>query len=84
MRTMIGAFTVGKKMLLFGYKRYGVPGAIVSGAIFVAGYVAVRRALSGGANADSLDEALEAELGPTDESDDSDLDDSPDDSSASN
>ncbi|WP_293031669.1 hypothetical protein [Natronococcus sp.] len=76
---MIGAFTVGKKVLLFGYKRYGIPGAIVSGAIFLAGYVAVRRALSGGADAESLDEALEAELGPTDENDDSS-----DDSSASN
>ncbi|MFU8867936.1 hypothetical protein [Natronococcus sp.] len=76
---MIGALTVGKKALLFGYKRYGIPGAIVSGGIFLAGYVAVRRALRGGADADSLDEALEAELGPTDGSDDSS-----DDSSASN
>lgn len=80
---MIGAFTVGKKALLFGYKRYGIPGAILSGGIALAGYVAIRRAIRGGADAESLDEALEAELGPTDGSNDSGVDDSSDDSSAS-
>ncbi|AGB37353.1 hypothetical protein [Natronococcus occultus] len=65
---MIGAFTVGKKALLFGYKRYGIPGAIASGAVFLAGYVAVRRLLSGSANAESLEDVVEDELGTSEAS----------------
>lgn len=60
---MIGAFTVGKKAVTFGYKRYGIPGAIASGGIALAGYVAVRRALQSATNADdaTLDSAIDAE-----------------------
>ncbi|WP_137290110.1 hypothetical protein [Natronorubrum halophilum] len=60
---MIGALTVGKKAVTFGYKRYGIPGAIASGGIALAGYVAVRRALQSATNADSttLDSAIDAE-----------------------
>ncbi|NKE37065.1 hypothetical protein GWG54_14790 [Natronococcus sp. JC468] len=67
---MIGAYTIGKKALLFGYKRYGVPGAILSGGVVLAGYVAVRRLLRGDSNANSLGEALENELEETTTDDD--------------
>lgn len=60
---MIGAFTVGKKAVTFGYKRYGVPGAIASGGIALVGYVAVRRALQAATEADedSLGAAIDAD-----------------------
>ncbi|GAB3664268.1 hypothetical protein [Halopiger thermotolerans] len=59
---MIGAFTVGKKAVKFGYKRYGIPGAIASGGLVLVGYVAVRRALKSQTNADdaTLDSAIDA------------------------
>jgi len=41
---MLGPMTVGKKAASWGYKKYGVPGAVATGAVGVAGYVAVRRA----------------------------------------
>ena len=60
---MIGALSVGKKAVSFGYKRYGVPGAIASGGIVLVGYVAVRRALDAAtdANENSLGAAIDAE-----------------------
>ena len=60
---MIGAFTVGKKAVTFGYKRYGIPGAIASGGLALAGYVAVRRALQSATNGsdDAIDSAIDAE-----------------------
>ena len=60
---MIGAFTVGKKAVTFGYKRYGVPGAIASGGLALAGYVAVRRALQSATSGDEdvLDSAIDAD-----------------------
>ncbi|MXV64255.1 hypothetical protein GS429_19735 [Natronorubrum sp. JWXQ-INN-674] len=60
---MIGALTVGKKAVTFGYKRYGIPGAVASGGIALAGYVAVRRALQSATNADddALDSAIDAD-----------------------
>ncbi|OVE86036.1 hypothetical protein [Natronolimnobius baerhuensis] len=41
---MIG-LTVAKKAATYGYKRYGIPGAVASGAIALAAYIGVRRAL---------------------------------------
>ncbi len=60
---MIGAFTVGKKAVTFGYKRYGIPGAIASGGVALAGYVAVRRALQSLSASDdgSIESAIDAE-----------------------
>ncbi|WP_440765226.1 hypothetical protein [Natronorubrum sp. DTA7] len=49
---MLGALSVGKKAVSFGYKRYGVPGAIASGGAALVGYVAVRRALQAATEAD--------------------------------
>ncbi|WP_247000343.1 hypothetical protein [Halosolutus gelatinilyticus] len=59
---MIGAFTLGKKAVTFGYKRYGIPGAIASGGLALVGYVAVRRALrsASASDGDSIDAALDA------------------------
>ena len=60
---MIGALTVGKKAVSFGYKRYGVPGAVASGGVVLIGYVAVRRALQAATEADedSLGAAIDAQ-----------------------
>ncbi|MFC6719545.1 hypothetical protein ACFQGT_13850 [Natrialbaceae archaeon GCM10025810] len=60
---MFGAYTLGKKAVTFGYKRYGVPGAVASGGVALAGYVIVRRALKSSTNADtdSVTSAIDAE-----------------------
>lgn len=39
---MFGPLTVGKKAASWGYRKYGVPGAVATGIAGVAGYVAVR------------------------------------------
>lgn len=41
----IGPLSVGKKAAKFGYKRYGIPGAVMAGGAGAVGYVAVRRAV---------------------------------------
>lgn len=57
---MIGALTVGKKAVTFGYKRFGIPGAIASGSVALAGYVAVRRALRSISESEDVDAAIDA------------------------
>ncbi|OAQ54690.1 hypothetical protein HTG_03775 [Natrinema mahii] len=57
---MIGAYTIGKKAVTFGYKRYGVPGAIASGGAALAGYLVVRRALQSATSDGSVDSAIDA------------------------
>ncbi|OLZ40184.1 hypothetical protein A6E15_03945 [Natrinema saccharevitans] len=57
---MIGAYTIGKKAVTFGYKRYGVPGAIASGGAALAGYLVVRRALKSSTSDGSVDSAIDA------------------------
>lgn len=59
---MIGALTVGQKAVKFGYKRYGVPGAIAAGGAVLVGYVAVRRALNAAADSDRINESVDVEL----------------------
>lgn len=54
---MIGKYTLGKKAVKFGYKRYGIPGAVASGGVALAGYLVVRRALRSATRADSDDVA---------------------------
>ncbi|TYL36615.1 hypothetical protein CV102_21425 [Natronococcus pandeyae] len=58
---MIGALTVGQKAVKFGYKRYGVPGAIAAGGAVLVGYVAVRRALKTAADSDRINEVVDVE-----------------------
>lgn len=58
---MIGAFTIGKKAVKFGYKRFGIPGAVASGGAALAGYVVVRRALKSSVDSDGVDSAINAE-----------------------
>ena len=60
---MIGALSIGRKAVKFGYKRYGIPGAIASGGIALAGYVAVRRALQSATNddQDAIDSAIDTQ-----------------------
>jgi hypothetical protein len=41
----LGPLTIGKKAAKFGYKRYGIPGAVMAGGAGAIGYVAVRRAV---------------------------------------
>ncbi|QCS41793.1 hypothetical protein [Natrinema versiforme] len=57
---MIGAYTIGKKAVTFGYKRYGVPGAVASGGAALAGYLIVRRALKSSTNDGNVDSAIDA------------------------
>lgn len=57
---MIGAYTIGKKAVTFGYKRYGVPGAVASGGAALAGYLIVRRALKSSTNGGNVDSAIDA------------------------
>jgi hypothetical protein len=58
---MIVPLAVGKKAVRFGYKRYGVPGAIVAGGFVVVGYVAVRRAIEAAKESDRINEAVDVE-----------------------
>jgi len=58
---MIGAYTIGKKAVKFGYKRYGVPGAVATGGAALVGYVAVKRALKSSSNGENVDSAIDAE-----------------------
>ena len=57
---MLGAYTIGKKAVKFGYKRYGVPGAVATGGAALVGYVAVRRALKSSANGENVESAIDA------------------------
>ena len=57
---MIGAYTIGKKAVTFGYKRYGIPGAVASGGAALAGYLIVRRALKSSTNGGNVDSAIDA------------------------
>ncbi len=43
---MMTSLTIARKAMKFGYKRYGVPGAIASGAIAVAGYLYLKKRLT--------------------------------------
>ena len=56
---MIGAYTIGKKAATFGYKRYGIPGAVASGGAALAGYLIVRRALKSSVNSGNAGEAID-------------------------
>lgn len=39
---LFGPLTVGKKAAAWGYRKYGLPGALAAGVVGVAGYLAVR------------------------------------------
>ncbi|QLG63660.1 hypothetical protein [Halorarum salinum] len=56
---MLGAYAVGKKAVKFGYKRYGVPGAVASGGVALAGYLVVRRALRSSTDSEDVDSAID-------------------------
>ena len=67
---MFGPLTVGKKAAKFGYKRYGIPGAVAAGSTGVLGYLVVRRAVksvvkrkdvSGVVDAGTIQSAVEAD-----------------------
>ena len=42
---LIGPLTVGKKAASWGYRKYGLPGAIVAAVVGVWGYLTVRSAV---------------------------------------
>ena len=65
---MFGPLTIGKKAAKFGYKRYGIPGAVAAGSTGIIGYIAVRRAvksvvkrkdISGAVDAETIQSAVE-------------------------
>jgi predicted membrane protein len=45
MEDMVTTLAIAKKALSFGYKRYGVPGALVSALVAVMGYRYLRKKL---------------------------------------
>ncbi|WP_328517182.1 hypothetical protein [Haladaptatus caseinilyticus] len=57
--TMFGPLTVGKKAAKFGYKRFGIPGAVVSGSAGLIGYIAVRRAVKSVVKGKDVDTAID-------------------------
>ncbi|WP_435154099.1 hypothetical protein [Haladaptatus sp. DFWS20] len=57
---MIGPLTIGKKAAKFGYKRYGIPGAVVAGGAGTVGYLAVKRAVKSAVKRESVDSAIDA------------------------
>lgn len=57
---MIGPLTIGKKAAKFGYKRYGIPGAVVAGGAGTVGYLVVRRAVKSAVKGKSVDSAIDA------------------------
>lgn len=59
---MIGAITVGKKAAKYGYRKYGVPGAVVAGAGGVAAVVAVRNVVESRTETDDTDEESPLEV----------------------
>ncbi|WP_435156231.1 hypothetical protein [Haladaptatus sp. DFWS20] len=52
-------YTVGKKALKAGYKRYGIPGAILTGSATALGYVVVRRALKSKTGRRNVESAID-------------------------
>lgn len=54
---MLGPLTIGRKAASWGYRKYGVPGAVATGAAGVAGYVAVRRLVRRAATDDVGDQS---------------------------
>lgn len=70
---MIGAFTAGKKAAQYGYKKYGVKGAVVAGAGGAVGMIAAKKALRSAARS-TAEEVVEDETGdgPTDAADGTD------------
>lgn len=42
---LLGPLTVGKKAAAWGYRKYGLPGAVIAGAVGIGGYLAVRSAI---------------------------------------
>jgi len=54
-------YMLGKKALKAGYKRYGIPGAIVTGSAAALGYVVVRRALKSSTGRENVDSAINAD-----------------------
>ncbi|MCH7659728.1 MAG: hypothetical protein IH933_03825 [Euryarchaeota archaeon] len=46
---MVGVLAIAKKAATFGYKRYGVPGAVASVAVVLGGYY-LKKTLSGSKN----------------------------------
>lgn len=44
---MVATLAIVKKAASFGYKRYGVPGAVASVVVALAGYRILKNALSG-------------------------------------
>ncbi len=52
---MVAVLAIAKKAASFGYKRYGVPGAIASVAVVLVGYRFLKKALSGSKSDDTSD-----------------------------
>lgn len=58
---MVGALAIGKKAVKFGYKRYGLPGAVMAGGVTAIGYIVVKRALRSAVDQDTVTSAINTE-----------------------
>ncbi|ODR81645.1 hypothetical protein BG842_08650 [Haladaptatus sp. W1] len=56
----LGPLTIGKKAAKFGYKRYGIPGAVMAGSAGAVGYIAVRRAVKAAVERKDVSGAIDA------------------------
>lgn len=64
---MLGALSIGKKAAQYGYKKFGVPGAVLAGAGGAAGYAAFKKKTKSAVK-DELDEDDQNDGGrPSDE-----------------
>jgi hypothetical protein len=57
----IGPLSIGKKAAKFGYKRYGIPGAVMAGGAGAVGYVVVRRAVKMAVGRKDVNGAIDAQ-----------------------
>lgn len=57
---MIG-LSLAKRAAKHGYKRYGIPGAIVAGSATAIGYKAVKRALKSATNGERVESAIDVD-----------------------
>lgn len=54
---MVSLLVIVKKAATFGYKKYGVPGAIASSLIVLGGYMYLKKMLQGSGSDDENDDS---------------------------
>lgn len=57
---MVGVLAIGKKAASFGYKRYGIPGAIATTLVALGGYMYLKKLLNEAGGDDGGDSDTES------------------------